>query len=587
MSIRRREFLQILAAGALAPGALRAARKLPEDFYEVPVQGNVRLLHMTDSHAQLEPLHFREPSVNIGVGRMYGRPPHVVGNAFLDHFGIAAGTPEAHAFTFLDFEAAARELGSMGGYAHLATLVRQLREQAGDGNSLLLDGGDTWQGSAPAQWSEGMAMVEACNRLGVDVMTGHWEFTYPEATIRKNIEAFAGDFVAHNVQATVDAMFAGVPVYDEDSRRVFPPYTMKTVGGARLAIVGQAFPYVPIAHPQWFIPDWTFGIKEEMLQTLVDRIREQEQPDAVVVLSHNGADVDLKMASRVTGVDVILGGHTHDAVPAPQPVKNGGGTTFVIQSGSHGKMLSVVDLDIAKGRVRDLGYRLLPVYSQLLEPDADMAGYVRSVHAPHRDALGEELATADRLLYRRGNFTGTFDQIFVDALRERLDADISLSPGFRWGRTVLAGEPITMEDVYMLSMITYPETYTREMSGEQIKTILEDVCDNLFNKDPYYQQGGDMVRVGGMVYTCNPTLPRGQRISNLTLSSGRPVSPVRKYKVAGWANVNSKVEGEPVWDVVAAYLRDHKDTGITRWEIPRLQNVRGNPGIARYPRILS
>jgi sulfur-oxidizing protein SoxB len=588
MNLSRREFIQILGlagAAGMFPSSIFAKQKMPADLYDIPRFGGVRLLHFTDCHAQLLPVYFREPNVNIGIAGALGQPPHLVGHALLKHFNIAPGSIEAHAFTFLNFADEARKYGQVGGFAHLATLVKQLRSGAGEGNSLLLDGGDTWQGSGTAFWTRGKDMVGACNELGVDVMTGHWEFTYLAEEVLANVEAFQGEFVAQNVKAKEDALFEGTPVYDEDTGHVFPPYTLKEVGGAKVAVIGQAFPYTPIANPQRFIPDWTFGINDGDMQQIVDRIRDTEKPDVVVLLSHNGMDVDLKMASIVRGVDVIFGGHTHDGVPAPTEVSNPGGVTLVTNAGSNGKFLGVMDLDVGKGRLKGYRYRLLPVFAKLLKPDPAMAAYVEKVRAPYQDRLKEELAVAGETLYRRGNFNGTFDQIICDALIEANDAQISLSPGFRWGTTVPAGQPITLEHVMDQTGMTYPETYRREMSGEDIKLILEDVCDNLFNVDPYYQQGGDMVRVGGLDYVCDPTRGFGERISEMALNDGKPIDPNKKYVVAGWATVGSQSPGPPVWDQVADALRRQKTVEITKLNTPRLKGVRGNPGIEGYPKL--
>ncbi len=586
MTISRREFLRLLGlagAAGMLPGSVFAAARRPADLYEIPRFGNVCLLHMTDCHAQLNPIYFREPSVNLGIGEALGRPPHLVGKKFLEHFGIEPGSIEAHAFTYLDFEQAARNFGRVGGFSHLASLVKRLRAERGDGNSLLLDGGDTWQGSGTAYWTRGRDMVGACNLLGVDVMTGHWEFTYLDKEVIRNIGEFKGDFVAQNVgvrdEALFDYKFADFEGFDEDEGLAFKPYTIKIVNGMKVAVIGQAFPYTPIANPQRFMPDWTFGIQDDRMQGIVDAVRENEKPDLVVVLSHNGMDVDLKMASRVSGIDVIFGGHTHDGMPAPSLVKNRGGKTLVTNAGSNGKFLAVMDLDVRKGRLRDYRYRLVPIFSELLPADAEMQAYVDRVRAPYRDKLEEKLAVAEEVLYRRGNFNGTFDQVICDALRKVEDAQISLSPGFRWGTTVLPGQPITMDNVMDQTCITYPETYRREMSGADIKAILEDVCDNLFNPDPYYQQGGDMVRVGGLDYVCDPTKGFGKRITDMALDDGTPVEADKKYMVAGWATVGSKSPGRPIWEVVADYLRDARTVRIEKLNTPKLIGVEGNPGL--------
>ena len=581
----RREFLRLLslAAGAAAAGGC-ASRRAPSsvDLYQAPAFGNVRLLHITDTHAQLLPVYYREPNVNLGLGSARGQAPHLVGEALLEQAGIPGGGRQAHAFSYLDFQEAASRYGKVGGFAHLSTLVQRLRGEYADGHSLLLDGGDTWQGSGTALWTRGKDMVGACNLLGVDVMTGHWEFTYADEEVLANVDAFNGEFVAHNVRVTEDALFEGAAAFDEDSGHAFKPWTLREVGGRRVAVIGQAFPYTPIANPSRFIPDWTFGIRAAELQGLVDSIRGSHQPHAIVLLSHNGMDVDLKLASEVSGIDAILGGHTHDGVPFPVLVANPGGRTIVTNAGSNGKFIGVLDLDIGDAGVRDFRYRLLPVFSNLLAPDPVMDAYIAEVRKPYLATLSEPLAEAGTLLYRRGNFNGTFDQLICDAQRAVGDAQIALSPGFRWGTTVLPGQTITMEHVLDQTCITYPETYVREMSGEQIKLILEDVCDNLFNPDPYYQQGGDMVRVGGLDYVCDPKAGAGNRISAMTLDDGTAIEAARLYKVAGWATVGSQAPGPPIWDVVAEYLRSMGVAEVTRLNTPVLRGVSGNPGIADY-----
>ncbi|HEC05983.1 MAG TPA: thiosulfohydrolase SoxB, partial [Thiolapillus brandeum] len=414
MTISRREFVRLMslagAAGMLPTSAFSAAKK-PSDLYEVPKFGNVCLMHMTDCHAQLNPIYFREPSVNLGIGAAKGKPPHIVGKNFLKYYDIAPNSIESHAFTYLDFDNAAKKYGKVGGFSHLATLVKRLRAERGDGNSILLDGGDTWQGSGTAFWTRGKDMVGACNLLGVDVMTGHWEFTYLDKEVIANIGAFKGEFVAQNVSVNDDALFdykfADFAGFDEDSGLAFKPYSMKSVNGMRVAVIGQAFPYTPIANPQRFIPDWTFGIQDERMQSMVNHVRETEKPDLVVVISHNGMDVDLKMASRVSGIDVIFGGHTHDGVPRPVEVNNKGGKTLVTNAGSNGKFLAVMDLDVRKGKLKDYRYRLVPVFSNMLEADKEMQTYIDKVRAPYKDKLEKKLAVAGETLYRRGNFNGT------------------------------------------------------------------------------------------------------------------------------------------------------------------------------------
>ena len=578
MKIRRRDFLKTTGAALLLGGARHARAAETPSLYDLERFGNARILHLTDVHAQLRPVYFREASVNIGIGEMLGRPPHLVGKAFLDRFGISADSAEAYAFTSLDFEKSAQRFGKLGGFAHLKTLIDRLRNDVGEGHSLLLDGGDLWQGTGLANSMLGADMVEAANLLGIEAMTGHWEFTYGEAALRANLERFKGEFLAQNVFLTEEAAFNDAKAFDPASGRVFKPATIKEIGGHRVAVIGQAFPYVPIAHPKRFTPNWTFGIRDEEMQKLVATLRDKDKVDCVLLLSHNGMDVDLKLASRINGIDVILGGHTHDAVPQPVAVKNAGGTTLVTSAGSNGKFLAVLDLELAKGKVGGVRYRLLPVYSELLKPDAAMKALVEQLHASHSKSWSDTIANADRLLYRRGNFSGPMDQMICDALRRELDCEIALSPGFRWGTTSLAGQPITMEDVLSETAITYPETYAQAMTGSQIKDVLEDVCDNLFNPDPYYQQGGDMVRVGGLSYTCSPNESIGKRISDLKLDSGSPLQAGKSYKVAGWASVNEQ-KGAPVWDVVANYLRAAKLPAMRTSRV-NLQGVDGNPGIA-------
>jgi sulfur-oxidizing protein SoxB len=579
MTIRRRDFLKSAGAAVLAPALPRFARSADNaGVYDLERFGNARILHVTDTHAQLSPVYFREPSVNLGIGAMQGNPPHLVGRAFLDRFGIRPDSADAYAFTFLDFEKSALRFGKLGGFAHLKTLIDRLRSDVGDGGSLLLDGGDLWQGTGQANAMQGADMVEAANLLGIEAMTGHWEFTYGETALRSNLARFKGEFLAQNVYLTEEAAFNDAKAFDPASGRVFKPAMIKEIGGSRIAVIGQAFPYVPIAHPKRFTPDWTFGIRDDEMQKLVNALRTSDKVDAVVLLSHNGMDVDLKLAGRVTGIDVILGGHTHDAVPQPIPVTNAGGITLVTNAGSSGKFLGVLDLDIAKGRVRDVRYRLLPVFSELLKPDTAMADLIDKMRTPHAAAYAAKIATSDRLLYRRGNFGGTVDQLICEALRSEFDAEIALSPGFRWGSSVLPGQPVTMEDILTETAISYPETYVQNMTGSQIKDILEDVCDNLFNADPYHQQGGDMVRVGGFAYTCTPAESVGHRISDLKLDNGRSLDAARSYRVAGWASVNEQ-QGTPMWDIFAKHLASGKaanqrGTGVT------LRGVDDNPGIA-------
>jgi len=573
MSIGRREFVQMLAiasAGGMAlehRGVLAAEPGAAERLYDAPRFGNVSFLHFTDCHAQLMPIDFREPSVNLGLGEATGRPPHLVGEHLLKQAGIAPGTARAHAFTFLDFEAAARTYGRVGGFAHLATLVKRLR--ASRPEAILLDGGDTWQGSATSLWTNGQDMVDACKLLGVDCMSGHWEFTLGAKRVQEIVEKdLAGhtSFLAQNIKTT------------DFGDPVFAPYVIRPMNGVPVAVIGQAFPYTPIANPRYLIPDWSFGIQDDNLQKMVDEVR-GKGAQVVVVLSHNGMDVDLKMASRVCGVDAILGGHTHDGVPVPVIVKNHGGQTLVTNAGSNTKFLGVLDFDVRGGRIRDYRYQLMPIFANLLPADRDMQAHIDKARAPFAAKLDETLAVSEGLLYRRGNFNGTWDQLILDAIMEVKGAEIAFSPGFRWGTTLLPGQKITRELMMDQLAITYPYTTLTPMTGETIKIILEDVCDNLFNADPYYQQGGDMVRVGGLAYTCTPNAKMGSRISDMRLG-GKPIEAGKIYQVGGWAPVAEGARGEPIWEVVEAYLRDHRTVGARTLNRPTLVGVDGNPGMA-------
>ncbi|BBB61870.1 thiosulfohydrolase SoxB [Undibacterium sp. KW1] len=570
MGLNRRDFLQVMAiaaAGGMQIDAQAAiANPAADKLYDLPRFGNVHLMHFTDCHAQLLPLYFREPSVNLGIGAAFGKSPHLVGEHLLKQFGIKPNTPEAHAFSCLNFEQAAAAYGKVGGFAHLTTLVKRIK-----GNrpgALLLDGGDTWQGSATALWTKGQDMVDACLQMGVNVMTAHWEMTLGDKRVKQIVENdFKGkvDFVAQNIQTT------------DFGDPVFEAFVMKEMNGVPVAIIGQAFPYTPIANPRYLVPEWSFGIQEENMQKTVDAAR-AKGAKVVVVLSHNGMDVDLKMASRVRGIDAILGGHTHDGMPAPVIVENGGGKTLVTNAGSNSKFLGVLDFDVKEGRIQGFQYKLLPVFANFLPADADMQSLIQKIRAPYSAKLAEKLAVTEGALYRRGNFNGSFDQLIVDALMEVKDAEIAFSPGFRWGTSLLPNSAITMEHVMDQTATTYSYTTVTEMTGAAIKTVLEDVADNLFNPDPYYQQGGDMVRVGGLSYAIEPAAAMGKRIQDMRLN-GQPLADGKVYKVAGWAPVAEGAKGEPVWDVVAQWLRTHKKITPRKLNTPRLIGVAGNPGM--------
>ena len=577
--MHKREFVQVLGAASVAGMGLGRyadadAATAQRGLYDIAPFGNVSFLHMTDCHAQLKPTYFREPSVNLGLGTMQGQLPHLVGEALLKRAGVRPGTAQAHGYTFLDFEKAARRYGKVGGFAHLATLVKLLK--ASRPGALLLDGGDTWQGSATSLWTNAQDMVEAAKLLGVDIMTGHWEFTYGMERVKEIVDKdFKGriEFLAQNIK-TADFGDA-----------VFKPYTLRQINGVPCAIIGQAFPYTPIANPRYLMADWSFGIQDENMQKVVDEVR-AKGAQVVVLLSHNGMDVDLKMATRVRGIDAIFGGHTHDGVPVAVPVVNGGGKTLVTNAGSNSKFLGLMDFDVKGGKVADFRYRLLPIFANQLKADPEMDALITKVRAPYEAKLADKLAVTDGLLYRRGNFNGSWDQLICDALMEVQGAEIAFSPGFRWGTTLLPGDTITRELMMDQLAITYPYTTLNEMTGETIKTILEDVADNLFNPDPYYQQGGDMVRVGGLAYTCDPLAKMGSRISDMRLA-GKPIDADKKYKVAGWAPVAEEARNapgnKPVWELVESWLKAQGGRVKPRKiNAPKLVGVAGNPGSAGH-----
>ena len=574
MSLNRREFLQALAIASAGGMGLQSnfvgAQSSAKKFYDLPKFGNVHFLHFTDCHAQLLPIHFREPNVNLGIGAQDGKTPHLVGEYFLKANGIPAGTRDAHAFTYLDYVAAAQNYGKMGGFAHMTTLIKQMK--ASRPGALLLDGGDTWQGSGTALWTNGQDMVDAALLMGVDVMTPHWEMTLGEKRVMEIVNGdFKGkvSFIAQNVKTA------------DFGDSVFNPYVMRVQNGIPLAIIGQAFPYTPIANPRYFTPDWTFGIQEENLQKTINEVK-AKGAKVVVLLSHNGMDVDLKMASRISGLDAIMGGHTHDGVPIPVKVKNSGGVTLVTNAGSNSKFLGVLDFDVKGGKPVDFRYKLFPIFSNLIAADPAMKQLITKVRAPYEAQLNEKLATTDGLLYRRGNFNGSFDQLILDGLMTQKNAEIAFSPGFRWGTSLLPGQAITRENLLDQTAITYPFTTVTNMTGDTIKTILEDVADNLFNPDPYYQQGGDMVRVGGMQYTIDPVAPTGKRISHMRLN-GKDIDPSKTYKVAGWAPVSEEAKnlgGEPIWDLMERHLRDIKVVKSIKLNEPIIKGLKNNPGMA-------
>ncbi len=550
--ITRREMLQVGAATAALMGgagsltrAFAQQKLTQEELLKFDSFGNVTLLHVTDIHGQLVPVYFREPTVNIGVGEAKGQPPHVTGVDFLTRFGIAPKSAAAYALTDQDFTALAASYGRIGGLDRAATVIAQVRAERGD-KVLLLDGGDTWQGSLGSNASKGQDMADCMALLKPDAMTGHWEFTYGEDRVKELIDELGFSFLALNVRDT------------EWNEPVFEAYKMFDRGGVKVAVLGQAFPYTPVANPRWMIPKWSFGIREEEVRAQVEKAR-KAGAQLVVLLSHNGFDVDRKLASRVEGIDVILTGHTHDALPEVVKV----GNTLLIASGSHGKFVSRLDLDVQGGAVKGFRYKLIPLFADVIKPDAAMSAAIEKARAPYAKDLARVVGQTESLLYRRGNFNGSFDDLICDALLKERDAEIALSPGFRWGTSVLPGSPITVEDIHNATAITYPQVYRLPMTGERLKEVLEDVADNLFNPDPYYQQGGDMVRCGGLGYAIDVSKPIGSRISDMTLlKTGQPIDPKREYAVAGWASVNEGTQGPPVWELVERYIAAQKTVRV-------------------------
>jgi S-sulfosulfanyl-L-cysteine sulfohydrolase len=625
MSLTRRDFIKVLGAGSAAGLISGCGNDAPtklssqDNMYEVAKTGNARILHITDTHGNLLPNYFREPNVNLGFGPTYGQLPHVVGNKLLEQIGVKPGSPEAYAFTYNNFEELSNKYGKTGGFAQIKTVLESLRDSAGGiQNTLTIDGGDTWQGSGTSLWTRGADMVEACNMLGVDVMVGHWEFTYKEEETLKNIGFFKGDFLGQNVRILEDALmgdkyatmtekFDGNGLYSEDDAMPFKPYVIKNVGGHRIAVIGQAFPRTSNANPQkYFFPDWSFGLREDEMSELVADIRENEKPDAVIVVSHNGMDVDIKMASRIVGIDAIFGGHTHDGMPKPIEVKNAGGITVVTNAGCSGKYIGVMDLEIKDHKMVGYNYKMLPILTNLIKPDAAMVSYITKMrntkydknvvearsstmsNNPDRvgktydEILTEKLCSTTQTLYRRGNFMGTWDQVLVNSLREEHDADFAMSAGVRWGTSVPAGHDVTMEDLMTNTSMTYGETYVSEMKGAQLKDVLEGIAENLFVQDPYLQSGGDMVRMGGMDYTIDPAAGLGNRISEMKDDAGTAIDPNKSYKVSGWAQVGSVGNGRLMWDVAADYLRKQGTLDLKKVNHPTVKGVKTNPGIENY-----
>ncbi len=560
----RREFLQLAAVTAAITGfsgnlaRLAAQQKLSQaDLLKFDSKGQVTLLHLTDIHAQLKPIYFRPPSENYGVGAFEGIPPHLVGEQFLKHFNIPDGSPLAYAHTMVDYVNLAKTYGRLGGLDRIATLVKAIRADRGDDKVLFLDGGDTWQGSYTSLKTTAQDMVDCMKLLKPDAMVGHWEFTFGEARVKELIAQLGYPFLGGNV------------VDNDFEEPVFESTQMFEKGGVKVAVIGQAFPYTPIANPRWMIPKWSFGIRPERLQEHVDKAR-ADGAEVVVLLSHDGFDVDQKLATIVNGIDVILTGHTHDSIPRAIEI----GETILLSSGSHGKFLGRVDLEVKDGKVVGYSSGMIPVFSDAIEPDKEVAAKIDEVRAPYEKDCTRVLGKTEGLLYRRGNFNGTWDDLICEALIEERDAEIALSPGFRWGTTLLPGQDITIDDLYTQTSMTYPAVYRSEFTGAQLHEIMEDVCDNLFHKDPFYQQGGDMVRVGGMGYTCLPKEEKGKRITEMTLlKTGEKIDPAKKYVVAGWASVNPDTKGPAIYDLMEGYITKKKVVNMPKNEAVKVMGM--------------
>jgi len=543
----RREFLQLAAITAMLIGgkswsAVAAKQEISEnDLLKFDSKGQITLLHITDIHGQLKPVFFRPPSENFGIGKYEGIPPHLVGKVFLDYFGIEPNTPLAYAHTMLDYVPLAREYGKLGGLDRTASLIKKIRAERGENKVLLLDGGDTWQGSYTSLKTQGEDMLEAMNLLKPDAMVGHWEFTLGQERLSELIDK-------------IDFPFLGGNVFDTEwDEPVFESTSYFEKGGVKVAVIGQHFPYTPIANPRYLVDGWSFGIRPEIIQKNINKAK-KNGAEVVVLLSHNGFDVDQKLASMLDNVDVILTGHTHDAIPRAIKIKN----TLLLSSGSHGKYLGRIDLKVDNGKVVDFSSNLIPIFSDVIQPDPEMTRLIDKIREPYEEECNRVVGEAETLLYRRGNFGGPWDSVICDAIIQERDTEISLSPGFRWGTTLLPGQKITIDDIYSQTSMNYPEVYRTEMNGETIKNLLEDVCDNIFNPDPFFQQGGDMVRVGGMTYTCQPKNTMGNRISDLKLSNGEKIESQKNYTIGGWGSINPEVEGPPIYKLLEDYVSGEK-----------------------------
>jgi len=569
MDISRRDFLQF--AGALGllsatgtnlfagEAAKEKIKKLSfSDLVEFKAKGKVSLLHICDMHAHIKPLYWREPSTLISAKNLVGTPGFICGDAFQEYYGTKSGSIDQYFDTHNDFEILAKKFGKMGGISHMKPMIDHVRKERGEKNVLLLDSGDTWQGTAVALKTGGEAIVDAQNYLGVDVMVGHWEFTYGKERVFELIKKFKGEFISQNV---ID----NDPFSDDFEELIFPPYTIKEVGGYKIGIIGQSFPFTSTANPKKFTEGWSFGLRHESLQKYINELRKEKKVDCIVVLSHDGFSVDQELAKKVKGVDFILSGHTHDPSPKPIVIND----TVILIAGSHGKYVGRLDIEIEKGKVKDYEFKLMPVASSLIPADKAGDELIAKWYKPYDKELNEVLGTTKNILYKRDTFYSTFDALIGTAIQEEMKSDIVFTPGYRWGTTVIPGDPITKDNVYEMTAITYPEVYTFELKGDKIAKLMEDIADNVFNENPLLQQGGDMSRLTGASYSIKIDAKSGKRISDFMIG-GKPIDLKKTYLVSSWGgnlqnageNLDKKKIRE-VYEVVSDYIRKEKVIDIT------------------------
>ncbi len=564
MEVSRRDFMHLCAIFGLglATSSSASAQSIKnislEDIYSFKDMGNFTLLHMCDMHAHLKPLYWREPSTLISAKNLVGTPGFLCGEAFAKHYGLEPSSLDAYFDTHINFEELAKKFGKMGGIAHMKSVLEHVRKTRGKENVLFLDSGDTWQGTGVALKTRGEAIVKAQNYLGVDVMVGHWEFTYGKERVKELLEMLDAKFISQNI-------VGDDPFGESFEELIFEPYTIEERGGAKIGIIGQSFPFTPTANPKEFTEGWSFGLRLDTLQEYVDELRDEHKVDCVVVLSHDGFSVDQEVARKVSGIDFILSGHTHDPSPSPIVINN----TVIVIAGSHGKYIGRLDVDARGGKVRGYEYKLIPIASNIIPADSEGEKLIEELYAPFAAEMNEVLGKTKNILYKRDTFFSTFDQLINDAIMDEMKCDISFTPGYRWGTTVLAGEDILMDNVYEMSATTYPDVYTFELKGKAIANLLEDIADNVFNENPLYQQGGDMSRLGGASYDIAVTNKTGTRISNLKIG-GKPIELEKIYIVSSWGgnlqNAGSNLQKDkirPVYDIVRDYIKRKKVVDVS------------------------